>query len=37
MSPLHGTRIRVYRQQICDLTDKVISQYPIGKAYVALF
>ncbi len=35
MPPLHGTRIRAYGQQICDLTDKVMSQYPIGKPFLA--
>jgi cytochrome P450 len=35
MPPLHGNRIRAYGQQICDLTEKVMSQLPIGKSFLA--
>ncbi|WP_341530408.1 cytochrome P450 [Nostoc sp. UHCC 0302] len=35
MPPLHGTKIRAYGQEICDLTEKVMSQLPIGKSFLA--
>nr|WP_199317017.1 cytochrome P450 [Chroococcidiopsis sp. [FACHB-1243]] len=35
MPPLHGNRIRNYGQQICDLTEKVMSQLSIDKSFLA--
>ncbi|MCC5608941.1 cytochrome P450 [Nostoc sp. CHAB 5834] len=35
MPPLHGNKIRAYGQQICDLTEKVMSQLPINKPFLA--
>ncbi|MCC5635063.1 cytochrome P450 [Nostoc sp. CHAB 5844] len=35
MSPLHGTKIRTYGQQICDVTEKVMNQLSIGKSFLA--
>ncbi|AKG21609.1 cytochrome P450 [Calothrix sp. 336/3] len=35
MSPLHGNKIRAYGQQICDVTEKVMNQLPLGKSFLA--
>ena len=35
MSGFHGSRMRGYGQRICDLTEKLMSQYGIGKPFLA--
>ncbi|KAF3885892.1 MULTISPECIES: cytochrome P450 [Nostocales] len=35
MPAFHGARMQAYAQQICDLTEKAIAQYPIGKSFLA--
>jgi len=33
MPPFHGERMRTYGKLICDITEKVISQWAIGKSF----
>ncbi len=33
--PFHGERMRTYGQLICDITEKVISDWTIGKSFIA--
>lgn len=33
MPPFHGERMRIYGKLICDITEKVISQWAIGKSF----
>ncbi len=35
MPPFHGERLRNYAQLICDLTQQVIEQQPVGQVFVA--
>jgi unspecific monooxygenase len=35
MPPFHGERLRAYGELICNLTEKVMSQIPMGKPFLA--
>ncbi|MEH2072618.1 MAG: cytochrome P450 [Nostoc sp.] len=35
MPPLHGTRIKVYGQRICQVTDRVINDLVLGETFIA--
>ncbi|WP_138500691.1 cytochrome P450 [Nostoc sp. PA-18-2419] len=35
MPPLHGTRVKVYGQRICQVTDRVINDLAPGQAFIA--
>ncbi|MGF2036865.1 MAG: cytochrome P450 [Nostoc sp. CmiVER01] len=35
MPAFHGNRIRTYGERICELTEKVMEQLPVGKSFLA--
>jgi unspecific monooxygenase len=35
LPPFHGERMRAYAQLICDITEKVMDQFPVNKPFLA--